>query len=719
MRRKAAASGVVAGFLVIGLLLAAPGVAERAQTLVVDAFQRMAPRVSVDPPVAIVDIDEGAIARLGQWPWPRSDIALMVERLTDLGAAAIVFDIVFAEPDRLSAEAAARIVRQAGGAVELPGGVRDGDARLAEAFAAGPVVAGVILTPEARGQPPAVKAGFAVRGADPAGFLPRLGGAVTNLDALSDAAAGIGSFSLLPEPDGVVRRVPLVYATEAGLFPALSVEALRVAQGAGALQLRVSEGEARPGVEALRVGQFESATGPDGRLWLHWSGLPGMPRLSAADLILGDPGAMASDIAGRIVLVGTSAAGLRDLVATPIGTVVPGVEAHAEAIDQIVSGTSLVRPGWAPGAEITGAVLAAAVLAAVIPLVGAGWAALVSGGAAVGALWLAWTGFERGLVLDPVVPSLAILATFLAGATALALLTERERQSVRRTFSLYLAPTVVEKLADDPSAARLDGEAREITILFCDLRGFSGLSEGMDPVALTALLNGFLTPMTDILMAHGATIDKFIGDAIMAFWNAPLPVEEHRRRAAEAAVAMGRALDALNRGADHPPLSIGIGLNTGTCCVGNLGSAQRFAYSAIGDPVNVASRIEALTRFYGVETLAAADTARGQGLATLEVDLVRVKGREQPVELHAVIGDADLARTSSFQVLGTAQEDWLRAWRAWDAAGAQSALARLDGLPPGLLALQRARTARMAAAQRPGDWSGVYDPGEKSPTAPA
>ncbi|WP_116083439.1 CHASE2 domain-containing protein [Tropicimonas sp. IMCC34011] len=710
------AAGMVGTVIALVLVLALPGQRERAMALMVDGWQRSAPRQSLDPPIAIVDIDEAALARLGQWPWPRGDLARMVERLTDAGAAAIAFDIVFAEPDRLSVTTAADAIRRAGGTAQLPPGAADGDESLARAFAAGPVVAGLILTPEGRASPPAPKAGIAVRGPDPAPFLPRLGGAVSNLPILDAAAAGLGSFSLLPEPDGVVRRVPLLFATEAGLIPGLSAEALRVAQGAGALQLHVADEGGRPGLEAMRIGGIDIPLGPDGRLWLHWSGLPDVPRLSAAEVILDDAGGWADRISGRVVFVGTSAAGLRDLVATPLGGLVPGVEAHAEALDQMLSGAALVRPGWAPGAEFAAALLLGLSLSVLMPLLGAGGAAALASALIVGVLSVAWAALPRGLVLDPGPAILALLTTFLCGATTLALLTERERRGVRRTFSLYLAPAVVDRLADDPSAARLEGEATEITILFCDLRGFSGLSEGMDPTELTALLNGFLTPMTEILLAHGATIDKFIGDAIMAFWNAPLPVEAHRVRALEAARAMGDALQTLNTNSAHPPLAIGIGLNTGTCCVGNLGSAQRFAYSAIGDPVNVASRIEALTRYYGVETLASAETARGSPLATLEVDRVRVKGRDAPVELHALIGDRAMAESPDFARLAEAQARWLAAWRAWDAASARAALADLPGLPPGLLTLQSARTLRLETEARPEGWSGLYDPGEKSPT---
>ena len=720
IRRRVRAIALAAAALALAALVLTPGLGARSSAAVGDAMQLLAPRAPGGAPIAIVALDEAALAAHGQWPWPRSLLAELTDRLTEAGAAAIAFDVVMAEPDRLSPDAALEAVLAAGGQGTLPADAIDGDARLAGAFARAPAIAGTALAVEGR-EPPSPKAGFATIGPSPVGFLPQFPGAVRNLPEIEAAAAGLGVFSLLPEPDGVVRRVPLVYASGETLLPGLSVEALRVAQAAGAIQTR-SRGAgsgARAGMETVRVGAFEAPTGPDGRLWLHWSGLPQTARLSAATVLGGD--GWAPLVAGHIVLVGATAVGLDDIVATPLGERVAGVEAHAEAIDQIMSGATLARPDWLPGVEIVAAVVVAGLVAWSLPIIGAGSAALLLVLAVAGTAGAVWLGFGRGLVVDPTAPALVPVAAFMAGATALAVLTERDRRRTRETFGLYLAPAVVERLAEDPAAARLDGSAQEVTILFCDLRGFSTLSEGMDPVKVTAMLNDFLTPMTEVLLESGATIDKYIGDAIMAFWNAPLPVPEHRRRALEAALGMGRALDELNALSDRPPLEIGLGLNSGTCCVGNLGSAQRFAYSAIGDPVNVASRVEGLTRFYGVETLATAETVEGTGMATLEVDRVRVKGRSGPVTVHAVLGDRAMAAGRSHTDLAVAQAAWLDAWRVWDGATGRQALDRLrhPTVPQGLLALQERRTRLMETGPRPEGWDGVHDPGEKAPAADA
>ena len=403
---------------------------------------------------------------------------------------------------------------------------------------------------------------------------------------------------------------------------------------------------------ALKVGNFEVPTGPSGEFRIYFSGLPSVPRISAADFL--DPAKAAThadQVAGTIVLVGTSAVGLRDLVATPRSASQPGVEVHAEIIDQILGGEFLTRPDWAPGAEIAlAAVLTLLLLAAVLsfgPLLGAVAALvlIVSGGARDVVVRLR-TG--RQLVLDPILPSFSVLSVYLVTTALLLLLTDRERQFVRRAFAFYLAPAMVERLAEDPAALALGGETREITILFSDIRGFTSLSEKMDPQQITGLLNRFLTPMTDVLLASGATIDKYIGDAIMAFWNAPLATADHPRHACLATLGMFKALEELNKN-EGTPIKIGVGLNTGSCCVGNLGSEQRFSYSAIGDSVNVAARVESLTKQYGLSILITEYTAsQVSDLALLEVDLVRVVGRAEPVAIFTLLGDETHAKSAEF-----------------------------------------------------------------------
>ena len=473
------------------------------------------------------------------------------------------------------------------------------------------------------------------------------------------------------------------------LYPALSIEALRVALGASSFVIRGTgaSGEAdtgRPAMTALKVGNFQVPTGPAGQFRIYFSGLNDVPRIPAADML--DPAKAAThadEVNGAIVLIGTSAVGLRDLVATPRSAAQPGVEVHAEIIDQILSGEFLTRPDWAPGAEmVLAAVLTLILLAAVIsfgPLLGAVAAVVIM----AGVLATSWFAFAKGhLVLDPILASASVLSVYIVSTALLLLLTDRERQFVRRAFAFYLSPAMVERLADDPAALALGGETREITILFSDIRGFTSLSENMDPQDITSLLNRFLTPMSDVLLQSGATIDKYIGDAIMAFWNAPITTPDHPRQACLATLGMSKALDELNKN-EGSPIKIGIGLNTGECCVGNLGSEQRFNYSAIGDSVNVAARVESLTKQYGLSILVTQYTAAHvSDLAILEIDLVRVVGRAEPLAIYTLLGDDAFAQSPEFLDLRERHNAMLATYRNGEFKKATSAVQALRNIAP-------------------------------------
>jgi adenylate cyclase len=698
---------------------------DRLTALAFDNYQVLKPRPEAGAPVVIVDIDEASIRSLGQWPWPRSLLAGMVDRIGALGAATIAFDLVFAEPDRTSLSQAIGSLEKAGIQVILPAGqIADNDVLLAEAFARNSVTAGFVVSNETAGKLGEPKAGFSFAGRDPQSYLATFEGGLANLPVLTEASQGLGFFSFPPSRDGVVRSIPLVARAQDKLFPTLSVEALRVAQGAGSFIIKATgaSGEADSGVPAmvaLKAGAFEIPTGPRGEFWLYYSGIKSVPVVSAAALLDENQSAgLEQLIAGRIALIGTSAVGLRDLVATPLDASTAGVNVHAEIIDQIVGGVFLTRPDWAKGAEI----LAATILGVLLILVARRRGALMSSAAALTlvavALAASWFAFSRAnLLLDPILPSAAIAAVFGVTMPLLLLLTDRERQFVRNAFNRYLAPALVERLAENPAALKLGGEVRELTILFSDIRGFTSLSERLDAQALTMLLNDFLTPMTDVLLRSEATIDKYMGDAIMAFWNAPLDIAEHRRRACLAALDMLKALDELNQ-RSGAKLSIGVGLNSGACCVGNLGSAQRFSYSAIGDSVNVASRVEGLTKVYGVAILITESVRQGAAdLAVIEVDLVRVVGRAEPVPIYTVLGDSDYAKSPEFQALAEAHARLRTAYRNVDFAAAEAALAEARGLDFPQLArlfqIYAERLARMREEPPIPGWDGVYVSVEK------
>jgi len=689
----------------------------RLTALVFDAYQLIKPREATDPPVAVIDIDEASIGKLGQWPWSRSTVAEIVTRASGLGAAAIGFDIVFSEPDRTAPARLVEEMRRQGVVIEVGPDLPDPDALLAAAVAENTVALGIALSNETTAPAPDPKAGFSFLGPDPKARLMPYSGALSNLPALTDRATAMGYFSFPPTPDNIIRTFPLVSSSGERLYPALSIETLRIAQQEGSFILRSAGTQDGSAFTDLRVGALDVPLSADGEIWIYYSGLPNMPVISAADFF--DPtkaDTLAGLIQGRILLVGTSAVGLRDIVATPIDAAMAGVKVHAEIIDQIASGVFLQRPDWMIGAERAAAIAAGLILLTVLATATPALSVitgLLLGGLIAGGSWLA---FSQALTLfDPLLPLAGLGAVLLTALPLLLMLTHREKRFVRESFGRYLSPTLVERLSENPEGLTLGGEDRELTILFSDIRGFTTLSEKLMPTELTGLLNNFLTPMTDVLLKREATIDKYIGDAIMAFWNAPLDITDHPQKACLAALDMVSALERLNRESGMG-LKIGIGLNTGMACVGNLGSDQRFSYSCLGDSVNLASRVEGMTKLYEVSILVTEEVrARTNGLLFAEVDRVRVVGRQAPVTLFALMGVAD-GKVEEQRDLLDRHNALIAAWQAGDFAAARDLLQGLLARPENALSgTHRLYAERLAGLPEtaPDSWDGVFTASSK------
>jgi adenylate cyclase len=700
-----------------------------------DQFQRLAPAEYQDAGVRIVDIDDESLRRIGQWPWPRTELAALINRLADSGAAAVAFDVVFAEPDRTSPR---RLIhgwlgdRVPGPLIdELVGRLPDNDDVLAQAFARVPTVLGVALTAEPTAQQPSPKWGIVQAGDDPRIFLPAYPGIVTNLPKLTEAATGIGSMNTDPEHDGTIRRVPLFYALRrssgpAEITPSLAAEALRVAQQASTYVIKssnansIGRGGQQTGISLVRIGHEIVPTDWQGRVWLRDTGPIGARMVPAWRVLQGDAGQ--NDLEGKIVFIGTSAAGLKDLRVTPLDAAAPGVVAHARIAEQIILGDFLERPEWIDLAEAVYLAVFGRVLLLLLPWWGplaCAAVAVVGIAAAFGTSWLAFT--RHGMLIDPLYPSLAALTLYLASSLLVFLRTESERKRVRDQFGQYLAPALVERLAKDPSQLKLGGETRDMTVLFCDIRDFTSISETMDAAGLIRFINQFLTPMTNVITARNGTIDKYMGDAIMAFWNAPLDDPDHAPNAARAALQMLAELDRLNavwaeeataQGKEPHAISIGIGLNTGPCSVGNMGSDLRKSYSVIGDDVNLASRLEGQSKTYGVPIVIGENTrARLDGFASLELDLLRVKGKQRPVRVYALLGDETLTAEVWFRAVSEAQGAMLKSYRAgdWPRASALLALCRraAEGRLQTLWTLYESRIEELRATPLPADWDGV------------
>lgn len=705
--------------------------------LAFDAYQRASPRPFQDAAVRVVDIDDDSIAKLGQWPWPRTDIARLTQSLADAGAASISYDIVFSEPDRTSPARAAEILRRnpkAKGDYADIAALADHDVILGDTFAKTPSVAGFFLTREPNTARLSLKAGFATAGGSPMADLPSFQGSIPPLPVIANGAAGAGFVSIVGEGDGIVRRAPLLARVGDQIMPSLSLEALRVAQSAGAVVVKSTDasgemGGAGHGVVAVKVGQFEAPTTRSGALWMYYTA-PQPSRTVPAWKIL--TGALSADemkqlFGGHIVFVGTGAAGLRDLVSTPISDRELGVMVHAQAAEQMILGKFLTRPDWASGLERVLVLALGLGISLVLPGIGALRGGVVAGLAFAASAAASWFAFKnQGLLLDPTFPALSVIAAYMTVTLVSFYKEERARAHIHQAFDRYLSPELVRRIARDPSRLELGGEERDMTVMFCDIRGFSRISEKLSPQQIIGFLIEFLTPMTDILLARKATIDKYIGDAILAFWNAPLDDPEQERNAAFATLAMVEQLKRMNaadlaaQGKPWPgEVKIGIGLNAGMACVGNMGSQQRLNYSLIGDTVNLASRLEGLTKVYGVPiAVSEAMALRIGDFALLELDLVRVVGRDRPERLFALLGGPDLAQESEFKQLSAAQQTLLSAFRARDWSAAQAALKALApfadrfGLNR-LNTLYAERIEAFVATPPEDDWNGVWTATEK------
>jgi adenylate cyclase len=708
-----------------------PSPVARLRSLVFDSYQRMAP-LAFDPeiPVRIVDIDEDSLKKLGQWPWPRTLLADLVDKLGQQGAAAIAFDMVFPEPDRLSPGTAVQYWPQSSIIAQIKpelDKLPSNDQVFAEAIGSAPVVLGFIASPYTDTLPE-TKAGFAHGGDDPRLFAPYYPGSAASLRVLQDPAVGAGALNWIPEFDQIIRRMPIVVHVGDTLFPSLSADVLRLAQGASTYVVKSSGASSeqafgeKTGIVKVRVGDFEIPTEANGQMWVRFTPQNRARYLPAWQVLNGEIGE--DQIAGRIILIGTSAAGLLDLRATPLEASVPGVELHAQAVEQIIRGAFLLRPDFATPAELLYILVLGLLIAVLIYRAGALGSAILGAIAVAFVVGLSWYAFDAwGWLVDPVYPTLALSAIYLTGTSFVFLRTERERNRVRNAFSHYMAPALVERLANEPDRLKLGGENRDMTLLFSDVRGFTTISEGLDAEELTRFLNSLFTPLSNIILDEQGTIDKFMGDALMAFWNAPLDDPNHASHACRAALRMAKEMKTLNErwqkeaeesGREFKEVKIGIGLNTGMCCVGNLGSETRFDYSVIGDNVNIASRLEGQSKTYDLEAIVGQETvSRAPDFAFLELDLLKVKGKTAATRIFALLGDAAMKESQSFKDLTAKHQEFLARYRAkdWDAAEALSTECEELAGPQlhRLYALYRERIAAFRVTPPPENWDGTAE----------
>jgi adenylate cyclase len=676
--------------LLIGLAVlrvADPAPVQELRVRVFDSFQRIEPRVKTARPVTIIDIDEKSLAKFGQWPWPRTRIADMVINLSRLGAAAIAIDVLFPEPDRLNPDAVADSMRYLDDATRsklraLP----SNDQILADAIRRSRVVLGETglggVNPELDKTFPVT--GIAMLGEDPQPFMFDFPGLLRNVRPLEEAAAGRGLLTIRTERDGIVRRVPMMLLAQGAMMPSLSFEILRVVTGTPTIIVKSEQA----GIKSVGVRGLEVPTDRNGQLWVHFARQDPSIYVSAADVL--DGSIPVDKVDHKLVLIGTSAVGLNDIKTTPVSSAMPGVEIHAQVLEAALTKSLLSRPNSIIVVELLAALVLGILVIIFAPMFGP--VALVAIGALFGTLligtsWYFYT--QQRLLIDFTYPLLSTTAIYLTLIFSSFVREQRQRKQVRGAFAQYMSPVLVEQLAQSPEKLVLGGEEREMTIMFSDVRGFTSISESYkhDPQGLTALMNRFLTPLTNAILARKGYIDKYMGDAIMAFWNAPLDDKGHELNACEAAVDMLERVDELNQvreqealeaGRSFIPLNVGVGLNTGTCVVGNMGSDLKFNYSVLGDSVNLASRLEGQSKEYGFPIIVGSKTALAvkEKFAILELDFIMVKGKKEPEVIYAIAGREDTAQSGRFQRLRNLTIEMLACYRGRDWDGALEAIER-------------------------------------------
>jgi adenylate cyclase len=717
---------MLVAFALLRMLDPAPIEELRVRTF--DAFQRFDPRIKTARPVTIVDIDEKSLAdpRLGQWPWPRTRIADIVSNLTRMGAVVIAFDVVFAEPDRLNPDIAADNFRGLDETTrEKLRTLPSNDRIFADAIRKSRVVlgesGGLEVHSDLDKELPVT--GFAMLGEDPDPFIFKLAGLLRNVKVLEEAAAGRGLFTIVPERDGIVRRVPMIMDAQGERMPALSFEVLRILGGSGTIMIKADQS----GIDSVVLQGLRLRVPTDrlARFWVHYARNDPSIYVSAVDVLDGRvPPEM---IAKKLVLIGTSAAGMNDIKTTPVSRAMPGVEIHAQVLESALTGSSLSQPAHGEAFEFLAALVAGLLVIAFAPNLGP--ARLVALGAlfATGLIGTSWYAYQyQRQLIDFTYPLMSTTAIYLTLIFSSFVSEQRQRKQIRGAFAQYMSPALVEQLAQSPEKLVLGGEAREMTILFSDVRGFTSISEiyKHDPQGLTTLMNRFLTPLTNAILARKGYIDKYMGDAIMAFWNAPLDDKQHQLNACNAAIDMLEKIDELNKvreveaadgGQAFIPINVGVGLNTGVCTVGNMGSDVKFNYSVLGDSVNLASRLEGQTKEYGFPIIVGSKTALAvkDEFAILELDFIMVKGKKEPEVIYAIAGREDVAQSERFQRLRNLTIEMLACYRTrdWDGALAAIDRGRKTDEANSLELLYELYEERIKDYQQnppPEDWNGAY-----------
>ncbi len=693
-------------------------------------------------PITILDIDERSLDELGQWPWPRTVVGDLLKSLRSYDVAVLAMDVVFSEEDRTSPKNLVRHVLYDIDPITRDRLSRLPDNELAMTRIMGeglPVVLGMPNSTRAdnigaRLPPSSFKGTF---GPDPLRFIRinRFTNLLPNVKTLNEHAEGFGVFSFGFDYDGTVRRVPVVVAVGEQTYPSLVLETLRVGSQSQGLYLRSAE---NLGIISVLLQRGDGSrrvipTDNEGRIWVKFgnpqpyniayeAGQEKRLYVSAIDVLRKK--IPKEWLQGHFVFFGTSASGLKDLRNTPVDPALPGVEVHANVLSNILSGDSLLVPP-SIGIIETAVMLLAGILIIVVKrrfslLPSFSFLLLIIALNFFVSIYFYQT---HGILYDAMLISLVSFLIFIMFTLFNYLRESSEKKNIRRAFVQYLSPDLVDQLSASPDKLSLGGELRTMSFLFCDVRGFTTISESYktNPQGLTHLMNRLLTPLTNEILERKGTIDKYMGDCIMAFWNAPLTDEQHASNAVDSGLEMFRALRVLNAEREREaaqekirylPLNVGIGINTGEAVVGNMGSEQRFDYSVLGDPVNLASRLEGQSKSYGIDMVIGESTAamlEGR-YAIVELDSIAVKGKEEAVTIYTVLGDENYEHGKELAELLPKHKAFLEGYRGqqWDKAEAAAKTCARFAPLKAFYAVYQERILEYRASPPAKNWDGVY-----------
>jgi len=600
----------------IALRVADPKPVEQIRLISFDYYQTMLEKTTSDE-IVLLDIGEKSLELGGQWPWPRSQIAQLVSDLRSSNAGIIGLTVMFPESDRFGQDAILKSWLDGNG-----------------------VVLGQIPSSKGRNLV-APYVGTAVLGTgDPYNFAYEYRGIVTNISELEQAAAGVGMINAAPEVDGIVRRIPLISQINKQIYPAMPMEMIRVMSDKLSYTMKVES----TGIENFRIPPYNPViTDYTGSIWIDWS----------KDFQRYEYGNPLPNLEGKVVLVGVTAEGIQPLVPTPMGLQTPH-DIQASALQTIVQGTTIARPVYADLVEI-GVVFLVSLLVILsvyyLPVVWSAVVFVVSLSALTYLVLSFWT--SSFLLFDLTFPIFSSILVFSHTSFNNFYIQFKLRQQIKKQFGTYLSPDMVEELQKNPELLKLGGDRKELSFLFADIVGFTPISEAYmkndDPEGLVLLINRFLDGMSKIVLANGGTIDKYMGDCLMAFWNAPLDCHDHAQMALKSAIEIELLTEQMNieikrEGLELPPVVIGTGINTGTCIVGNMGSEARFDYSVVGDAVNLAARLEVQTRTYDTPILMSEFTKKQVDCEWQYIDEINVKGKSIPVKIYAPLINKELRK---------------------------------------------------------------------------